>query len=304
MCPQTPFCAERAVQSNRANIAGGSGRKPVQGVSMADTRPIALLTDFGTRDPFAGVMNGVILGINPDARIIDLGHEVDPGDIRSASFGLRMAFPYFPEGAVFLVVVDPGVGTDRRGIAAEIDGKYVVCPDNGLLSWLLHDRKPEAVVELADQRFHLPDVSGTFHGRDIFAPVAAHLSIGVRLSDLGPPVTDPVTFEIPVPAIGAQSIQGEIVYIDRFGNLITNIDGASLGRWLSGVPEGRISVQLGSRDIEGISRAYGDVLREHTAALVGSSGFLEIGINQGNAADYLGIGRGFPVMVYSIRPRH
>lgn len=271
---------------------------------MAKSRPIALLTDFGTRDPFAGILSGVILGINPDACICDLGHDFDPGDIRSASFALRMAFPYFPERTVFIVVVDPGVGTERRAVAAEIDGRYVVCPDNGVLSWLIQDLKPGLMVELTEPRYHLPEVSGTFHGRDMFAPVGAHLSMGVALSDFGPPVDDPVVFKIPVLCIRPLSLQGEVVYVDRFGNLITNIDRISLDQWLSGVPEGRISVQLGSRDIDGISRTYGDVLRDHTAALIGSSGFLEIGINQGNAAEYLGVGRGFPVMVYSIPPHH
>ncbi len=267
---------------------------------MADAPVIALLTDFGTRDPFAGIMKGVILGINPSAVIVDLGHDIEPGDVHSASFALRTAFPYFPKGTVFAVVVDPGVGTDRRAIAAEIDGRTVVCPDNGLLSWVLRDYKLGSAVELRESRFHLPNVSGTFHGRDIFAPVAAHLSKGVALSELGTPIDDPITFETPEASVRPQTIKGEVIYIDRFGNLITNIEREPLERWLSEQQGGRISVQLGSRDIEGISRTFGDVAAGHVVALVGGSGMLEIGINQGNAADYLGIGKGFPVMVYSL----
>lgn len=269
---------------------------------MANSRIIASLTDFGARDPFVGIMKGVILGINPSAVLVDLGHDVEPGGVRAASFALRMAFPYFPESTIFLAVVDPGVGTERTAIAVEVEGKIIVCPNNGLPSWVLQDRKPGLVVELTEPRFHLPDVSRIFHGRDVFAPVAAHLSKGAALSDLGPAVNNLDTFDLPEVFVRTESLQGEVVYIDRFGNLITNIDRESLEKWLSGVSGGRISVQLGSRDINGISQAYGDVPREHTMALISSSGFLEIGMNQGNAAAHLGIDAGFPVMVYNIPP--
>jgi hypothetical protein len=267
---------------------------------LADSRIIALLTDFGTRDPFVGTMKGVILGINPSAPLVDLGHNLEPGDVRSASFALRMAFPYFPQGTIFLAVIDPGVGTERTAIALEVGGRIIVCPNNGLPSWVLQDRKPGLVVELTEPRFHLPDVSTIFHGRDVFAPVAAHLSKGAALSDLGPAVDNLETFDLPQVSVRTESLEGEVVYIDRFGNLITNIDRESLEKWLAGVDGGRISVQLGSRDINGISQAYGDVPPGYTVALISSSGFLEIGLNQGNAAAHLGIDAGFPVMVYNI----
>jgi S-adenosylmethionine hydrolase len=269
-----------------------------------DSPVIALLTDLGTRDPFVGIMKGVILGINPSATIVDLGHDFAAGDVVSASFGLRMALPHFAGGTIFVVVVDPGVGTRRRAVAAEIAGRIVVAPDNGLMSWILRDHPPTAIVELTDPRFHLPKVSGTFHGRDVFAPVAAHLSRGVAITDLGSPVDALVEIEIPETVVRPQSIHGEVVYVDRFGNLITNIERASLDGWLSGTTGGRISVQLGSLDITGIDKAYGDVLPQHTVAVVGSSGFLEIGVNQGDAAEQLGMGVGFPVMVYHLPPSH
>ncbi len=269
-----------------------------------DSRIIALLTDFGTRDPFVGILKGVILGINPSACLVDLGHDIDPGDIRSASFALRMALPYFPVGAIIAAVIDPGVGTDRRALGVEVAGRTVVCPDNGILSWVLRDHPPTAAVELTESRFHLPEVSGTFHGRDIFAPVAAHLSLGVPLGDFGPAAEGLVTLDLPQVVTHPRSIAGQVVYIDRFGNLITNIDRDTINGWLSGISDGRVSVQLGSLDITGISRTYGDVLPRHTVAVIGSSGLLEIGVNQGDAAAQLGMGVGFPVMVYHLPDSH
>lgn len=254
--------------------------------------PIALITDFGLRDPFAGIMKGVILGINPSAQIADVCHDIRPGDTKSAAFSLFMAFGYFPAETIFTVVVDPGVGTERKAIAAEIGGKIVVCPDNGILSWILHAYELGKAVALENERFFLPNVSSTFHGRDIFAPVTAHLSMGIRLEDLGPQVEQVATFPIPEIVEQGQALQGEVVYVDRFGNLTTNIPGERL-------PE-KARIHIGSVEVLGISKAYGDVPSGHMAAVIGSMGWLEIAVNGGDAAQMLGASIGTQVILYSV----
>lgn len=262
-------------------------------------KPIALLTDFGLRDPYVGIMKGVILGINPDATTIDLCHEIEAGDIREGSFALAMAFPYLPEGTVFCAVFDPGVGTDRRAVAVEIDGRFFVGPDNGLLSWVLRSRKVSQSVELTNKDFHLPEISGTFHGRDVFAPVAAHLSKGVSLGELGPSADGLVTFSIPEVVKGERSLQGEVVYIDHFGNAITNISLADFEEWHHG-EDGSVTAHFGSIEVKGLSRTYGAVPHGHSAILFGSSGMLEIAINGGNAATQLGLSVGSHLLVYQV----
>lgn len=264
---------------------------------MADLPPIVLMTDFGLRDPFVGIMKGVILSINPSATIVDLCHELDPGDVRSAAFALSMAFPYFPTGTIFAAVVDPGVGTGRRAVAADVGGKTVVCPDNGILSWVLHNHSLSRAVELHNPRFFLPEVSDTFHGRDVFAPVVAHLSLGVPLDRLGPPVDKLITFAIPEPIEKDEFIQGEVVYIDRFGNLVTNIARERLESW-RGKSERGLGVRIGSTEIRGISGTYGDAPPERALAVFGSAGFLEIAVNRGSAAHLLGATMGSQVLVY------
>ena len=250
------------------------------------------MTDFGLRDPFAGIMKGVILGINPSAQIVDVCHDIRPGDTKSAAFSLFMAFRYFPAETIFTVVVDPGVGTDRKPIAAEIGGKIVVCPDNGLLSWVLHGCELQRAFALENERFFLPNVSSTFHGRDIFAPVTAHLSMGIRLEDLGPRIEQVATFPIPEIVEQGQAVQGEVVYVDRFGNLITNIPGGRL-------PE-KARIHIGSMEVLGVSHAYGDVPLGHMTAVVGSMGCLEIAVNGGDAAQMLGASIGTQVILYSV----
>lgn len=262
--------------------------------------PIALMTDFGLRDPFVGIMKGVILGINPSALIVDVSHEIAPGDIRGAAFALDMAFPYFPADTIFAVVVDPGVGTERRGVAARIGERTVVCPDNGLLTWVLRNRGLTSAVELAKREYFLPKVSDTFHGRDVFAPVAAHLSTGVRLEDLGPRIEDLTTFEIAEVVIADRSIQGEIVYVDRFGNLISNIAREQFDDWRPSADGVSVRVHIGSAEIQGISRTYSDAPRGHAAAVFGSAGFLEIATNGGSAAESFGASVGSRVSVYQL----
>ena len=263
-------------------------------------RPIALMTDFGPRDPFVGIMKGVILGINSSATIVDLCHELKPGDVRAAAFALAMAFPYLPEGTIFTVVVDPGVGAGRRGIAAEIDGRVFVGPDNGLLSWVLKNQAVRRAVKLENAEFFLSEVSDTFHGRDVFAPVAAHLSKGMPLETLGPAIEDLVTFPIPEVVVGDRSLQGEVVYIDLFGNLLTNITRREFEGWRKKLSGETLKIHLGSVEIQGISRTYGDVPPGHIAAVFGSAGVLEVAVNGDDAAEMLGASIGSHVLIYHL----
>lgn len=262
---------------------------------------IALMTDFGLTDPFAGIMKGVILSINPSAQIVDISHGIQPGDIKAASFALSMTLPFFSEGTIFVCVVDPSVGTDRRAVAADIDGRIVVCPDNGILSWILRDRSLCKAVELKNEKRFLPEVNSTFHGRDVFAPVAAHLSLGVPLEEFGPPASELATFHIPETDTGDRSLQGEAVYIDKFGNLITNIGQEEFEAWRSKHPDAPVKVHIASAEILGISRSFGDVPIGHSSALFGSAGYLEIAVNGGNAAESLGMSVGSRVLLYQLQ---
>ena len=260
--------------------------------------PIAILTDFGLRDPYVGVMKGVILGVNPDAVIVDVCHEIAPGDIQGAAFNLASVLSYFPDNTVFLAVVDPSVGTERRAIAARIGGRTVVCPDNGLVTWAIRNHELERTVVLSNRGLFLPQVSDTFHGRDIFAPAAAHLSKGATLSDLGEDVSDPATFEIPEVVPSDRSIQGEIVYADRFGNLVSNIPKRQVEEWLKSGAS--LRVHVGSGEIYGLSRAYADAPKGHPVALFGSVGLLEIAVNGGSAADFFAVSVGAKIFVHQL----
>ena len=244
---------------------------------------IVLLTDFGTRDVYAGVMKGVIFGIAPSAQIVDLTHEIAPQDVRGAAAALLFAHPFFPSGSIFCCVVDPGVGTARDAVALELDTGQgvitVVCPDNGLVTPL--STSVSRAVVLDDPAFHLPETSATFHGRDIFAPAAAHLAAGVPLASLGSR-KDPsrlVHLDWPRPRRDENGWRAAIIHVDHFGNLITNLEGAEL----TGQPE-VWRVRLGDRTIEGIKPTFAQVATGEGVAYIGSSGYLELAIRQGNAA--------------------
>lgn len=270
---------------------------------MKSNSPIALLTDFGLRDPFVGIMKGAILGINPSAQIVDICHEISPGDLKAASFALAMAFPYFPKGTIFTAVVDPGVGTARRCLATLIDGKYVVCPDNGILTWVLREHSISESVMLDNLEFFLTNVSETFQGRDIFAPVAAHLSSGTALSDLGTKIEDVMTWPVPEVTTTDTTLTGEVIYIDGFGNLVTNITKTNFYEWGEKPSRDSVKVQLGSTQMCGINKTYGDVALGHTVAVFGSSGRLEVAINGGNMAQALNASIGTHVAVYNLQGR-
>jgi S-adenosylmethionine hydrolase len=255
-------------------------------------RCITLTTDFGTQDWFAGTMKGVILRLAPQARIIDLTHEIGPGDIRAGAFALAASYAFFPRKTIHLAVVDPGVGTKRRAIAVETRNYFFVGPDNGLLSYALAREDIKAIHSLDDIRFFLPKVSSTFHGRDVFAPVAAHLSRGVAIRKLGVPVSDFICLDWPLPKISGGKIIGEVLYIDRFGNAITNISSPTL-KQLRYQP----AVFLKRKQICRVAAAYQDVAPGGFIAIMGSSGFLEVSTNGGNAAEQLGLSVGASIEV-------
>lgn len=267
-------------------------------------RIITLTTDFGTSDAYVGIMKGVILSINPNVQIVDLTHAIPPQDIYEAAFSIFAAHSYFPKGTIHIIVVDPGVGSDRQAIVSRTGGAFFVCPDNGVLSYLLQnvengDEQSIDSVAIQNNAYYLSEVSNTFHGRDIFAPVAAHLSLGVSLDDIGPPVQTLVQLPIPVPELTGGTLTGQVVKIDRFGNAITNISETAIARLKSastgGIPT--YEIRVGSVRLHRFNRAYAESGIGKPLAIIGSSGLLEIAINGGSARESLGIKWGDPVVV-------
>jgi hypothetical protein len=240
---------------------------------------ITLTTDFGYKDSFVGIMKGIIAGINPEARVIDLSHGVAPQDIMSAALILRHSVGHFPRGSVHVAVVDPGVGSARRPILIEAAGDYFIGPDNGVLSLALAHKKPLRIIHLSNADYHRRPVSATFHGRDIFAPVAAHLSLGLDPMELGLSVQDFARIAWPEVQKSPASLQGEIVYIDTFGNLCTNVSEHDL-RALAGA---KLAVILGDVVIHGLAPNYAAGGTGNYVALINSWGLLEIAVYQGNA---------------------
>jgi S-adenosylmethionine hydrolase len=256
-------------------------------------RVITLTTDFGLRDPFVGIMKGVILSICPSARLVDLTHDLPPQDVQGGGLALEAAVAFFPPGTVHLGVVDPGVGSVRRAIAVRSAGHYLVGPDNGLLAFAFEGAGWTAVALTAPE-YRLPDVSRTFHGRDIFAPAAAYLAAGVPLERLGPRVEDPVRLSRPACRLEGRTLIGEVLDSDRFGNLMTSIPAGRLGE----IPgQGDLVVEVAGRPVRGLVQAYAEAADGEPAAIVGSTGRLEIFVNGGSARDCLGVGRGAPIRV-------
>jgi S-adenosylmethionine hydrolase len=256
-------------------------------------RPVvALLSDFGTRDHYVGTMKGVVLSVCPDATLIDLSHDIPAHDIFTAALELAAAYRYFPAGTVFLVVVDPGVGSARRAVAAEAGGYYFVAPDNGVLAAVFRESPPGVVVELRERKYARSTISRTFEGRDRFAPAAGWIARGAALQSFGPAVTRYATIEFPVADVGATAIRGQVMRVDRFGNLITNIDAAALEQL---TPPHVVTVAQTS--VPRVVQTYADVSPGELCALVGSSGHLEVAVNGGNAAERLDAARGAEVVV-------
>ena len=259
------------------------------------TRPvIALLTDFGTRDHYAGTMKGVALGICPDATLVDISHDVPPHDVLSAALELAAAYRYFPAGTIFLVVVDPGVGSSRRGIAADAGDFRFVAPDNGVLTMVLEETPPRKVVELTERRYARPTVSRTFEGRDRFAPAAAWLAKGIELPALGRPAGAIHHLDLPRPSVSSEGVTGEVLRIDRFGNLITNIDRKTFDALTHGAA---LEIQVGPHAVARVVSTYADAGASEICALFGSTDHLEIAANGASAAARLGVGRGALVQI-------
>ncbi len=269
---------------------------PSQDNGMAFLRPlVTLTTDFGTRDAYVAAMKGVLLSIAPQACLVDITHEIHPQDILEAAFVLREAVPYFPSGTIHLVVVDPGVGTQRRAVALRHKEHWFVGPDNGIFTLVLGTEQPEALVELDRPAFwRTPTPSQTFHGRDIFAPVAGHLATGKALEELGTPRDRLSTLHWMEPSGSAEGLQGWVVHIDRFGNCITNISRTLFTQYSRGRP---FRCYVGSHIFQQIHPTYGAVAHGEALLLFGSSDYLEVAVNGGNAAELLAISRGTPVHI-------
>jgi S-adenosylmethionine hydrolase len=256
---------------------------------------IALLTDFGLRDHYVGAVKGAILSVCPEATLVDIVHELPAHDVATGAFALMAAYRAFPPGTVFVAVVDPGVGSDRRGLAMEAGGWQFVAPDNGLLDLVRAEHDDCRLHALTNGALFRAPVSPTFHARDIFGPVAAHLARGLRLEEAGPPVNDPVRLpQAPVTQVGRDEWQASVVHVDRFGNLTTNMREQQLDRIAGG--DRQVVVQI-EGSVLPLGRTYADVPPGEPCALVGSSGLLEIAVNQGDAARVLGASRGAPVRI-------
>jgi len=259
--------------------------------------PIVLLTDFGFRDSYAGVMKGVISGICPEAPVIDLSHNIIPHDVAEAAFVLASSREYFPAGSIFACVVDPGVGTDRRILCMRTRDHVFLAPDNGLLSVLSEQFGYDDLRTVTCEDYFLQDRSHTFHGRDIFAPVAAHLAAGLEVEKLGEPSQHLAGLRLPRPLRSVDgSLHGEVIYVDRFGNLITNVRRTTLENSFS-TPRSDLIVQMKGERIAGLSTAYGQRAEGELLALVGSTGYMEIAVNRGSAAQTLECGKGDSVTV-------
>lgn len=252
-------------------------------------RRVTLLTDFGTRDGYAAALRGVLASRAPQVLVEDASHEIDPGDIAAAGWTLSRYWRLYPPGTIHVVVVDPGVGGARRALAVRVDDRFLLAPDNGVLTRVLADAGAFHCVSIEHPHNASEGISATFHGRDIFAPAAARLANDRTIETLGPLVTDPVRLPLPQPRSTAGRVTGEVVHVDRFGNLITNVP--------AGLVEPVAVVHVGSVCVGAVRRTYGDVGEGEPLALIGSAGLLEVAVRSGSAAAVLGTGRGVEVEV-------
>lgn len=255
-------------------------------------RTVTILTDFGLDDWFVGTIKGVISGIAPRAAVVDLAHGIAPGNVRSGAFALAVSCRFFPRSTVHLAIVDPGVGSARSPIAVRTRDYVFVGPDNGVLSWALRNEQVREIRHLENSRYFRPDVSRTFHGRDIFAPVAAYLCQGVPLSRLGPEAKSIIELPWPQPRIESSRIRGEILFVDHFGNAISNIPNDLVQHG-----EGTVRVQLPRRRLCRLRTHYQSVPAGKPVAVPGSTGFVEIAVNDGNASRALGLKVGIAIAI-------
>ena len=247
---------------------------------------VTLLTDFGLGDPYVAMMKGVILSINRDARLIDVSHHIQAGSIIQAASFIKETFSYFPRGTVHVAVIDPTVGSKRRPIGLEAAGHLFVGPDNGTFWPIMEDHHAKKIIHLTEEDFFLPYITRTFHGREIFAPVAAHLSSGCDLGMMGPEMEDPVRLSLPTARRTGDSLIGRINRVDNFGNLITNIHQTELESFLGSA---RPKIEIGNLTIASLSQIYADGKVGEPLALINSSGLLEIALNLGRADRSVGV---------------
>ena len=256
---------------------------------------ITLLTDFGAKDVYVGVMKGAILSINPSAVVVDVCHYIDPQDLIEAAYLIKSSYRYFPKGTVHIIVVDPGVGGNRSIVAVKLSGHMFLAPDNGVLTLLMDEGEVDAIVRVENTQYFLNSISRTFHGRDIFAPVGSHISKGVPIDKLGPHLSkqDLARLSIPKPYISNNNeLIGTIISIDRFGNCISNIDENCLNKFVKNNAEKRLEIKTDKTVINRLSRTYTDVEPGCPLAVIGSFGFLEIALNCDNAGQRLNIEKG------------
>lgn len=253
-------------------------------MTKRNTKIISLTSDFGLDNWFVGTMKGVIKNINPGAEIVDITHNIRRFNIREGAFSLLNSYQYFPEGTIHLAVIDPGVGASRRAIAVKTNRYYFIAPDNGILSYALNQEQEFKIVSIENPRYMFQQVSSTFHGRDIFAPVAAHLSLGVELEEFGPVLSNPVLFEKSFPKkIGTRELIGHIIFIDHFGNCITDIAMKHIEETFGKISANRIKIKIRDKEIRKFSNTYSDGKENELICLFGSSGYLEFSVNKGNA---------------------
>lgn len=255
---------------------------------------ISLITDFGLKDNFVGVMKAVILKINPQVHIIDISHALEPQDIMEAALMLQSSYNYFPSGTVHLVVVDPGVGSRRKKLLVKTKNYFFVAPDNGVLSMTLKEDAPVKIIEITEQKYFLKPISRTFHGRDIFAPVCAYISKGKPLERFGRTIKSFKDLELPKVKTDTKGLTGEVIHIDHFGNLISNIPKDTLESFIKGK---KVKIHIKGKTINKISGSYFKAVRLRPLALIGSSNYLEIALNRGSAKNYFGVDRGTKIKV-------
>ena len=255
---------------------------------------ITLLTDFGTEDHYVASMKGVILSINPQCTLIDITHQVGPQDIREGAFLLANAYSFFPRGTIHLAVVDPEVGSPRNPILAVTSNYFFIGPDNGLFTLVLEKETVKEVVTLRSTKYFLPKISSVFHGRDLFAPVAGHLSLGVRPGAFGPKVNSWMRLHFQKPAEKGQRLIGEILHIDAFGNLVSNIDDLTLLRFAR---RRSLVIRVKKVSVHGLKSGYWEGEKGEVVALIGSEGFLEISVREGNAQELIRAKKGDPVEI-------
>ena len=260
------------------------------------TNPIiTLTTDYGTNDHLVGVLKGVILKINPDVQIIDITHQVAPFDLLDGALSIAAAYSYFPQRSIHVVIVDPGVGTERRPILVSGQNHYFLAPDNGVLSGIYEKEHPVVVRHITSEHYFLQPVSKTFHGRDVFAPVAAWLSKNWQPASMGEEISDFKRFAMPKPKEADGLLKGVVLKVDAFGNLITNFRVDDLPA--NAVEKGEVRLQIGSHPVTKFVPTFAQGAAGEAVAYIGSSGFLEVAMNKGSAARTLGLGRGTPVLL-------